>query len=108
MNAALPCSFSLSGLVRWLCGLFTKIHGPTASPVVFEGGKRERKSGMGSSGPRAFRGRDRGVDGLLVSFLFAAAVAAPFFDAGNDDASCSCWMVVRRCGWTSDQYGSGS
>ena len=90
MNAALPSSLSSSGLVLWLCGLFTKIHGPTASPVVFEGGKRERKSGMGSSGPRAFRGRDRGVDGLLVSFLFAAAVPVCFVDAGNDDMRFSC------------------
>lgn len=90
MNAALPSSFSSSGLVRWLCGLFTKIHGPMASCVVFEGGKRERNSGMGSSEPRAFRGRDRNVDGLLMSLLFAAAVTVPFFDAGDDNARFSC------------------
>lgn len=90
MNAALPSSFSSSRLVRWLCGLFTKIHGPMASPVVFEGGKRERNSEMGSSEPRVFRGRDCDVDGISVSFLFAAAVAVPFVNAGNDDMRFSC------------------
>lgn len=89
MNAALPSSLSSSGLVLWLCGLFTKIHGPTASPVAFEGGNRVRKSGMGSPGLRAFRGRDRDVEGILMS-LFAAAVPVCFVDAGNDDMRFSC------------------
>ena len=90
MSAALPCSFSSSGLVRWLCGLFTNIHGPMVSSFAFDGGKRETKSGMGSSESRAFRGRDRDVEGISIFFLFAAADAVPFFDTGNDDVIFSC------------------
>lgn len=44
---------------------------------------------MGSPGPRAFRGRDCDVEGILMS-LFAAAVPVCFFDAGNDDMRFSC------------------
>lgn len=74
---------------------------------MVEGGKRERYSSTGSSGPRAFCGLERKVE--LLFWFPVGTIVVPFFDGGSGvgGLSCSYWIVVRRRGWISDQYGSG-
>ena len=91
-----------------LFGSETKIHGPMDSSLVVDGGRRARKSETDSLRPRAFRGYLQDpMDSRCSSFKAAVACNGGDGDGGVD-ASALCWMVVRRWGCVSTQYGSVS